>query len=274
MKYFDRVCSVNVSPDIKVEDLKIRFDIKKSILSNQNYCRVDITNLAQTTRNRITSDPNSLVRIKAGYAQNGGLVSIGQGNISNVIHTFQHPDIVTTIYSKDGFNSIIDNNISLSFKDNTSLKSVIDAIAKDLKLPIKFTDYDQGATFKNGYSYIGSIPNALDQLGEQFKFKWSIQNDQLMIIRNDGSNKNKSVFLSAETGLVESPELIIKTKNLPLTNRNDYKVTALLQPQLEAGDLIDIKSKVVSGTFVVKELNHLGDTRGNEWFTKIIVTNS
>ena len=273
MKYFNRVCSIEISPDIKVEDLKIRFDVKKSILSNQNYCRVDIYNLSQATRNRIASDASSLVRIRAGYVQNGGLVSIGQGNVSNVIHTLQHPDIITTIYSKDGFNSIIDNNISLSFKENTTLKSVIDAIARDLKLPVKFADYDQNATFKNGYSYLGSIPNALDQLGEQFNFKWSIQNDQLMIIRSGGSNKNKSVSLSAETGLIESPELIIKTKNLPLTNRNEYKVTALLQPQLEAGDLIDIQSKVITGTFVVKELNHLGDTRGNEWFTKIIVTN-
>jgi hypothetical protein len=274
MRYFNRICIVDVSPDIRIENLRIKFDIKKSIFSNQNYCRVDITNLSQTTRNKITSDPSSLVRVKAGYVENGGAISIGQGNISNIIHTLQTPDIISTIYSKDGFNSIIDNNISLSFKDNTSLNSVIDAIAKELKLPIKYADYDKSAKFKNGYSYIGSIPNSLDQLGEQFGFKWSIQNDQLMIIKNGNSNKNKSVSLSAETGLIDSPELIIKTKNLDLLNKNEYKVTSLLQPQLEAGDLIDIKSKVLTGTFIVKELNHLGDTRGNEWFTKIIVTNS
>ena len=274
MKYFDRICIVDVSPDMQIKDLRIKFDIKKSIFSNQNHCRVDITNLSQTTRNKITSNQSSLVRVKAGYVQNGGAISIGQGNISNVIHIPQNPDIITTIYSKDGFNAIIDNNISLSFKENTSLKSVIDSIAKDLKLPIKYADYEQGAKFKNGYSYLGSIPAALDQLGDQFNFKWSIQNDQLMIIRNGGSNKNRSVSLSAETGLIESPELIIKTKNLDLMNKNEYKITALLQPQLEAGDLIEVKSKVLNGTFIVKELNHLGDTRGSDWYTKIIVTNS
>jgi hypothetical protein len=274
MKYFDRICIVEVSPDMRIQDLRIKFDVKKSIFSNLNYCRVDISNLSQTTRNKITSDPSSLVRVKAGYVQNGGAINIGQGNISNVIHSLQNPDIISTIYSKDGFNSIIDNNISLSFKANTSLKSVIDAIAKDLKLPIKYAEYNQNATFKNGYSYLGSIPDALDQLGEQFRFKWSIQNGELMIIQNGGSNKNKSISLSANTGLIESPELIIKTKNLDLLNKNEYKITALLQPQLEAGDLIEVKSKVLNGTFIVKELNHLGDTRGNEWYTKIIVTNS
>ncbi len=274
MRYFDRICSIDVSPDIRVENLRIKFDIKKSVFSNQNYCRVDITNLSQPTRNKITSDPSSLVKVRAGYVQNGGLVNIGQGNISNVIHLLQNPDIVTTIYSKDGFNAISDNNISLSFKDGTTLNSVIDSIAKNLKLPVKYAEYNKAAIFKNGYSYLGSIPNALDQLGDQFDFNWSIQNDQLMIIPRGGSNKMNSVRLSAETGLIESPELIIKTKNLDLMNKNEYRVTALLQPQLEAGDLIDIQSKVLTGTFIVKELIHIGDTRGNEWFTKIIVTNS
>jgi hypothetical protein len=274
MKYFDRTCIVEVSPDIRIDSLRLKFDIKKSIFSNQNYCRVDITNLSQITRNKITSNQTSLVRVKAGYVQNGGAVNIGQGNISNVIHSLHNPDIVTTIYSKDGFNSIIDNNISLSFGANTTLKSVIDTISKELGLPIKYVDYEQNATFKNGYSHLGSIPAALDQLGEQFKFRWSIQNDQLLIIRNDKSNGNKSVSLSAETGLIESPELVIKTKTLDLLNKNEFKVTALLQPQLEAGDLIDIKSKVLNGTFIVQELNHLGDTRGSEWFTKMIVINS
>lgn len=29
MKYFDRVCAVDISPDIRVEKLRIRFEIKK-----------------------------------------------------------------------------------------------------------------------------------------------------------------------------------------------------------------------------------------------------
>lgn len=271
MNYFNRVCQVDVSPDIQVENHKIKFEIKKSILSNTNSCRVDIYNLSQLTRNRITSDQSSLVRVSAGYVENGGLLGIGEGNISNIIHTVKSPDIITTIYSKDGFNAITNNNLSLSFIGRTTLSSVIDAIIVKLGLPLGFTDYNKSAEFKNGYSYIGSIPNALDQLGSQFNFKWSIQNGQLQILNGDGSTNTQSIFLSSSTGLIESPELVIKTKNLDKLNKNEYKITSLLQPQLEAGDLVQVESITLNGVFIVKELTHTGDTRGNEWYTKMIV---
>ena len=274
MKYFNRVCNIDISPGIRVDVHKIKFEVKKSILSNINNCRIDIYNLSQTTRNKITSDPSSLVRIQAGYLENGGALNIGQGNISNVFHTIKNPDIITTIHSKDGFNSIINNPISLSFLGNVPLSSVIDSIVAKLKLPVKFADYDKSAKFKNGYSYVGSIPDALNQLGEQFNFKWSIQNGQLMILNGEKSNGNQSLLLSATTGLVETPELIIKTKNLDTLNKNEYKVVSLLQPQMEAGDLVQISSITLNGVFVVKELTHLGDTRGNDWYTKMIVTNN
>mgnify|MGYP003423069200 FL=1 len=84
----------------------------------------------------------------------------------------------------------------------------------------------------------------------------------------------QNVFLSDKTGLVESPELIIKTKNLDLINKNEYKVVSLLQPQLEAGDLVQVESIVLTGVFVIKELIHTGDTRGNDWYTRMVVTNN
>jgi hypothetical protein len=274
MKYFDRVCVVDISPDIRIDNHKIKFEIKKSVLSNINSCRVDIYNLSQTTRNKITSDANSLVRVEAGYVQTGGVLEIGQGNISNVIHTSKSPDIITTIYSKDGFNSITNNPINLSFVDKTPLSSVINAIIDKLNLPIKYANYDQNIQLKNGFSYVGSIPEVLDQLGIQYKFKWSIQNGQVQILKEEESTGNRSVFLSDQTGLIESPELVIKTKNLDLLKKNEYKVVSLLQPQLEAGDLVEIDSIVLSGIFIVTELIHIGDTRGNEWYTKMVVTNN
>lgn len=272
MKYFNRVCQVDISPDIRVENHKIKFEIKKSVLSNINSCRVDIYNLSQTTRNKITSDPSSLVRVDAGYVENGGVFAIGQGNISNVIHTIKSPDIITTIYSKDGFNAVTNNPITLSFTGKTQLSSVINAIITKLGLPVKFADYNKAQQFKNGFSYVGSIPDVLDQLGDQFKFKWSIQNGQLQILNGEKSTNVQNVFLSDKTGLVESPELIIKTKNLDELNKNEYKVVSLLQPQLEAGDLVQVESIVLTGIFVIKELIHTGDTRGNEWYTKMVVT--
>lgn len=273
MKYFDRVAAVDISPDIRIEKLRIKFEIKKSVTANTNYCRVDIYNLSQTTRNKITTDSTSLVRVLAGYSNNVGLIEIGQGNISNVIHSYKSPDVVTTIFSKDGFNSTINNRISLSFIDKTPLSSIIDAVIAKLNIPVKFINYNKSVQIKNGFSYVGAITDVLDQLGRQYKFSWSIQDGQLQILNGEQGTGNQSIFLSAETGLIESPELVIKTKNLKLINKNEYKVTSLMQPQLQAGDLIQIESKSLNGIFIINELTHIGDMNANEWYTNLIVVN-
>ena len=273
MKYFDRVCRITVSPDISVENYRITFEVKKSILSNINSCKVNIYNLTQTVRNRITSDSYSLIRVEAGYRQNTGLVLIGEGNISNVTHSFALPEVITTIYSKDGFKSITNNPISLSFIGKTKLNSVISAIIAKLNIPIRYVDYNRDMEFKNGFSYVGSIPNVLDKLGLQFGFIWSIQNGQLLILNGDKPTGNNDVFLSYETGLIETPELIIKNKDVSKINKSEYKVTSLLQPQMEVGDLVKIASKTINGNFLVNELTHVGDNMGNNWLTTMVVVN-
>lgn len=271
MKYFNRVCEIQVSPDIGVKNLRIKFEVKKSVTSNINTARVDIYNLSQNTRNKITSDASSLVKIFAGYSENTGPVEIGQGNISNVIHTIKSPDIITTVFSKDGFNAITKNPISLSFIDGTPLSAVIDTIVARLGLPVRYADYDKSVRIKNGLSYVGSIPEILDILGRQYKFRWSIQNGLVLILNELSGTGTQNVFLSESTGLIESPELIIKNKELTTLNKNEYKVVALLQPQLEVGDLVEIESKVLKGTFIVNEVIHAGDTHGLEWYSKLIV---
>lgn len=270
-QYFDRVCAIDISPDIRVDNHKIRFEIKKSIAADKNYCRVDIYNLGENTRNKITNDINSLVKVQAGYSYNTNLVEIGQGNISNVFHRFSRPDIITTIYSKDGFNATRDTIVSLSFGENTPLRAIINAIIEKLGLPVKFTDYDKSAVLQNGYSFIGTIPNALNELAQKFNFRWSIQNGQIQILSNDKGTNRQTVFLSANTGLIDNPEKVIETKLVGKMQGNEYRVTALMQPQVEVGDLIKVESRIIEGNYIINELEHIGDTRGNEWFTIMTV---
>lgn len=272
MLYFDRVCEIEVSPDIRIKDLRIKFEIKKNIEPNLNSGKVEIYNLSEEIRNRISSTPDGIVRVFAGYKYNEGLISIGIGNISNVLHNIKNPDVVTTIYVKDGFNSLLNNNIALSFIDKTPLDDIIKSVIKKLGIPVKYTEFDASVLLNKGLSYFGSISRILSVLAVQFNFTWSIQNGELLIIDSASGTGLNSVFLSEKTGLIENPDLIIKNKQLAELNQNDYLVTALLQPQMEVGDNAVIDSSVLKGSFVVKDLIHLGDTRGNEWYTKMVVT--
>jgi hypothetical protein len=277
MNYFDRVCSIDVSPDIRLlgggsNELRISFEIKKSILSNVNYARVDVYNLSQATRNRISNDALGQLIVKAGYAQNVGLVQIGQGNIGNVVHNVISPNIITSIYCKDGFKAIKNNNIAISFSENTPLSRVIDAIVGKMGLPVKYANYDKSAFFKTGYCYVGTVSEAMEDLSKQFNFDWSIQNGEVQILKRDTSTNIQSVYLSAETGLIESPKRFIKLKGISRLERNQHEIVALLQPQLEVGDMVQVNSTTLTGNFRVEEFTHFGDTHGNDWLTKILVT--
>lgn len=273
MLYFDRVCAVEVSPDIKVEDLRIKFEVKKNIQPNLNSCKIEIYNLSTEVRNRISSDADSIVRILAGYKFNEGLINIGVGNVSNVLHNVKNPNVITTIFVKDGFNSLLNNNISLSFIDKTPLNDVIDYIITQLAIPVKYTEFDASVLLNKGITFFGSISRILNLLSTQFNFTWSIQNGELLIFNSAAGTGLNSVLLSEKTGLIENPNLIIKSKQLAELNQTDYLVVALLQPQMEVGDSVVIDSDVLKGIFTVTSLTHLGDTRGNEWYTKMIVTN-
>jgi hypothetical protein len=269
MKYFDRVCTVDISPDIKVSELRVKFEVRKNIESNKNFANVSIYNLSNDSRNRISSDALNLLILKAGYLNNVGLVTICKGNITDVIHEFKTPEIITNLYCKDGFKSIKNKNITLSFSENTRLSRVIEVITSKLGLPVKFANYDKSAFFKTGYACVGSISEVLDDLSKQFDFDWSIQNGEVQILNKNTSTSIQSVFLSTATGLIETPTRLVRLADDTTTR---YQITALLQPNLEVGDLISVESKTLNGVFKVQQLTHSGDTHGADWITKIIVT--
>jgi len=217
MVSFNRIYSITISPNLLIENLKIKFEIKKSLQLKSNFSRVDIYNLSEKERNAISS-----------------------------------------------------NYIQLSFAENTSTKTIIDTIIQKINLPLRFSNL-KPQNIKNGYSFVGTVSDALQDLAMQYDFEWSIQNGQIQILTKNSSTTLKAFLLSAETGLIESPNRTIKNKDFEKKEKGEYSVVCLLNPQLEVGDLISIDSSSLKGTFLIKELTHIGDNMGNEWYTKLIV---
>lgn len=269
MKYFHRLARVVVSPDIDVREHRIRFDITKSVEPEKNNARVEVYNLSPNTRSRIQR--NGLVKILAGYQNNLGYEEVGQGNVTDVSHVMNIPDIVTTIYVKDGVKATRGKNISLSFDDKASLSHVINAISSKLGISIKYSNFEN-KSIKGGYSFAGNATEALDDLAKQYNFTWSIQNGLLQILSKKKRTTGKTVvYLTSESGLIKSPEKKLKTTEEMLAEPDIWVVKSLLQPKMEAGDYVKITSKTLNGQFVIKQLKHSADTHGEEWETEIEV---
>ena len=152
MLYFDRVCKVVIegAKVITIENSKIQFEIIKSKNAKENTAKVEIYNLAPNTRKLIT-EQEALVRIFAGYAQNKGLIEIGQGDISKVKHNRDKTEVVTEIYMAEGLRKIRDNPVSISFSSKATIK-LANVLGNLKRFTFRLIDVDDTKTIDNGYS--------------------------------------------------------------------------------------------------------------------------
>lgn len=283
MLYFDRVCKVVIEGDkvITIENSKIQFEIIKSKNAKENTAKVEIYNLAPNTRKLIT-EQEALVRIFAGYAQNKGLIEIGQGDISKVKHNRDKTEVVTEIYMAEGLRKIRDNPISISFSSKSKLKlaNVLDNLRakSNNQFVFRLIDIDDSKTIDNGYSDLGSLDQILNNLGLQFGFGWSIQNGIITIKGTKKSVANEIMLLTPKNGLILHPESVkhvsrrLEKSNITKQDRKVNSIQALLQPHLQVNDIIAIESQDLKGKYEIQKITHKGDTRGNDWYSDMEVT--
>jgi hypothetical protein len=282
MLYFDRVCKVVIegAKVITIENSKIQFEIIKSKHAKENTAKVEIYNLAPNTRKLIT-EQEGLVRIFAGYAQNKGLIEIGQGDISKVKHNRDKTEVVTEIYIAEGLRKIRDNPISISFSSKSKLKlaNVIDNLKTkgNNQFVFRLIDIDDSKTIDNGYSDLGSLDQILNNLGLQFGFGWSIQNSTITIKGTKKSAANEIMLLTPKSGLILHPESVkqvsrrLEKSTITKQTKQINSVQALLQPNLQVYDIIAIESQDLKGKYEIQKITHKGDTRGNDWYSDMEV---
>ena len=279
--YFERVCRVTVlnREAIIVEDHRIKFEVTKSIKQQENAAKIEIYNLSGLTRKKIGLE-QSIVQLEAGYRSNQGLVQIGQGTICQVASIRDKTDTISRFLLKDGLSNIKNTILSISYENDTKLRDLLGKIAAESKLSLKVLGLDDNVMIKGGCVMLGGIDSQLNQLASSFDFKWSIQNNTLLIVGNKQTNLEQILLLTPTTGLILNPETLkkpsqklqkLKDKGQLSSEINLYTVQALLQPQLQLNDVIAIESQDLNGKFRVQKITHSGDTRGNDWYSDLEV---
>lgn len=282
MLYFDRVCRVIIegAKIITIENAKIQFEIVKSKNAKENTAKLEIYNLAPSTRKLIT-EQDALVRIFAGYAGNKGLIEIGQGDISKIKHNRDKTEVVTEVYMAEGLRKIRDNPLSISFSSKSKLKlgNVLDNLRtkSNNQFVFRLIDVDESKTIDNGYSDLGSLDQILNNLGIQFGFEWSVQNGIITIKGTKKSLSSEIMLLTPKNGLILHPESVkqvsrrLEKSSITKQDRKINSVQALLQPHLQVNDIIAIESQDLNGKYEIQKITHKGDTRGNDWYSDMEV---
>ena len=301
---FDRVVSILVGQEGKkgreITDLRIAFSIQKGSTQSPNKCSARVWNANAETRALIEAIGAVLI-LKAGYKEDVGAVTIFSGDVIRATTVREGPDWITEIELQDGLVEFRDAKCTVSFGPGVTTEQVIKDLSKRFGLPVRPLPTDVASKqYKAGFAFVGRVRDGLTKACDHMALEWSIQNREIQIIKKGGVLKQRAFLLSPDTGMIGSPAQESKTMTekaaakLGFTatspgvrtefelNREGefekvlmvlgYKVTMLLQPLMEPGGYVQLKSKGINGEFFrVEELTHSGDTHGNEWVTDAIL---
>lgn len=274
---YDRKYSLTISDGSNtrtVSDLRVSFVITKSLYSIPNLAKIELYNPNNDTLSLLQKKYTDIT-FNAGYK--GNIRLLFKGQIRNVFQTKNDSDRIVTIYSSDGEQDWQNSTFNKTISENIAIKNVVEEIVGSMgDLTIGTLEGLEAPADKLlGQTLSGASKDILDTLGEDYGFQWSIQDGTIVTVPNNASLSNlDAVVINQTTGMIGSPTVTELGAN----------VTTLLNPELLPNRLFEVtanQSAVSIGGIEFREITRtnatglyktfnvefVGDTHGNEWFS-------
>jgi hypothetical protein len=264
-----------------INNLQITFDISKSSSNKDktNSAAIEIYNLSDESLKLIDNDYPAAV-FSAGYVDTGGVKRLFSGQVTNVTTKKAGTDRVTQITMGNGYTDLNHDVMSSLVAPGRTVRDVAEEIRK--ALPNASRGVYNGTNLNNqiiyGYPLMGTPKEMLDELSEKYQIDWQLEDDVLYVHDSDrGNSENfeEAYVVSKYTGLIENAYRVTgdrrRSKKDPIKKQStQWKM--LLNPDLQAGDIVKLEDTLLTGWYRVDDIRHTGSFRGNEWFTEIRAT--
>ena len=252
------ICQIGTPGEVgvKITDLKISFEVKKTDQESLNEAVVRIYNLSDHTISQISGKDKALV-LRAGY-EDEGIKGLFFGTVKDVKTGKSGADRETTVAAYDGYKNGRDKVVSVSYSPGVKRSTVLRDLIQALGLPCTGCDLVTG-TFPGGFSFIGKVLGGISRVVAAVGgLGWTIQNESLLIYEEGEPVEVTGLYLSPETGLIGSPEDITEESEDGSEALKRYRIVSLLFPELLPGSRIQVKSKKLDGYFKVENVTFTG----------------
>ena len=271
--------SLTVNTPTSTPDSRISFSVSKTGTAKANKASIEIYNLSFLSRD-IIDDLGQTVTLNVGYRQkrrdfnefinDNILRTIYFGDFLEVVHEYRSPEWITKIVAGDGINILREKKVSVGSGKGANVFDVFKDMVKQAGLVVQgqlediFTPEQKNKKLSKGFTFNGLVKDGLNKIADIFDLNWSIENGDLKILQKNAINETEVLYLDKTTGLIESPQRLREQKNK--ANKENYRpgylIKSLLQPTIEPGKLIHVKSAVdeLDTEFIVAEVEHVGDT--------------
>ncbi|QDJ52802.1 phage protein [Bordetella hinzii] len=268
-----------------VRPIRITFDIAKDAEEEPNDYTIRIYNLAPATRKAL-EEPGLRCVLYAGYAEEQGSLLMAAGSVVFAYTKYELPDVVTELIVRDGHVELRDTAVSIGLGPGAQASAIIRDIARQMGLPLVMAEDVPDRRWHQGFSFYGAARTALHKVTQATGLEWSVQNQQLQVVQRRGTTRRQAVVLAADTGLIGYPERTREAArekarvrdqktgddvNLVSAQqqRDGWRVTSLLLPTINPGDLVKLESRTVEAFLRVDALRHTGDSEGGDWMTEL-----
>lgn len=249
--------AITVSPPFH-----ITFSADKSDKADLNKMTLKIYGLNPDKRRRLIRDDDEKthfpIQLDAGYV--GGIETVFRGSIDTAASAREGADFVTTISALDGGNDFLRGFVSAAV---TSKSAAIDAILGTMPNTSKGKIGKMGALNRPKILVGNSTAVASEMLDADQR--WFIDDERLNILGADEVVSSFVPVVSAETGLMNTPESKKKELTLSTWLNTAIKVGGLFR-------LISVTAPHLDGVYKVGVLSYSGDSDGNDWMQKVTAT--
>lgn len=284
---FIRYCKLIVADEggegLDLSALHIQFAIRKSDAQTPNSAEIRVYGLAENTRARIRGTFTQVV-LQAGYQSGFGVIfsgNIKQSRVGRANGTDSYIDIAAGDGDQD-YNFATINQTLAAGATQADQISAVGATLQTVELGY-MSGIDETALSRGKVMY-GMSRDYLRQSAKTTNTAWSIQDGRLQVLPFDEMLPGQAIVLNSKTGLIGQPEQ---------TNEG-LQVRCLLNPKLGIGGAVKINESDIAeqtlpdtnqgaqvnsapaaaadGIYRLLAVDHIGDTRGNDWYSELVCT--
>jgi hypothetical protein len=283
-----RKCTLIVSTiggdGLDLSALHITFRISQADVQAPNTAQIRVWNLSPATSKRIEKEFTQ-VTLQAGYGDDvnvifdGTIVQLRRGR-ANATDTYLE------ISASDGdaaYNfGIIATSLAAGAKPEDQYAAITAAFAK---YGASAADVPAGTfndqTTPRGKVMFGMARDYMRDLADTSLSTWSIQNGKVIVVKTNSYLPGEAVVVNSQSGMIGIPEQTVGGVNVRVLLNPRLKYCGRIQ--VNEGDInraaVSLNAAspttylprlVEDGFYRIVVCNHIGDTRGEDWYSDLI----
>lgn len=269
---------------LDLSQFRVKFSVKRTNSQTVNTADIKVYNISQSAALQIQKQYTKVI-LQAGYDSNYGVIFAGNV-IQTIIGRESGTDTFLQILAGDGdlaYNFAIINQSLAKPTAQDQINQCADAMAKMGTTKGGNSTIQSGTKLYRGKTLYGNARHYLQGVASTNNQVFSIQDEKIVFVPENGYLPSVAVVINETTGMVGSPQETLEGVNVKCLLNPFIQIATRVrlnnaEVQRKALDItIPGSSKELTvgltadGLYFVLGVDHTGDSRGNDWYSSLVM---